>query len=307
LAWQYNLLGLNVHSEIRLAADTSTVAHFDERCSVRVDPSGASIVGEETELVALLGSGDDGYAVHRAGKALVARFGRDVVIVVEPDQGLLRVTGPAEALAYVVPNAGLALYLIARGHWTLHGSAVGWRQEAHAILGPSKAGKTTVAALLCGAGAQLVTDDTLRVGNSGPSMLCWGGTRRLRLRPSAVEVLKCISGASSRVSEDGRLVVPLPSSERNTWPLASLCFPVISEAVRTPELAPLSRIAALARLSEATRVRGLRERRLLERQFRALSDVVRTVRAFEIRLPWGPPFDRSWGESLLSALPPVVL
>jgi hypothetical protein len=57
----------------------------------------------------------------------------------------------------------LAHALAADGFLALHASAVEVDGRALAIIGPSGMGKSTLAALLCAAGAALVADDVLRV------------------------------------------------------------------------------------------------------------------------------------------------
>lgn len=301
--WHYDLLGLSVRSEIRLAADEVSAPLTRELCEVELAVPSDTSGFAQAELIARLGSDGEGYEVRRSNGLLLARFlDGAVLLAVDIERGKLRASGDPEALAYVIPNAGLALYLIARGSSVLHASAVEWRGRAHAVLGGTQAGKTTVAALLCGAGAALVTDDTLRVHVENSSVTCWGGTRSLRLRPSSSEVARCLPEAPSAPSGDGRVVLRVPCAKLAQWTLDSLWFPRADAAVKRPELVALPRSTALERLLEATRLRGLSEPTLLAQQFRVLAELARSLPAFEARLPWGPPFECGWGEVLLRSL-----
>lgn len=299
---RYDLLGLNVRSELPLAAEQSADGVYQEQLQVRLGLSSDPASFADGELVARLGNGADGYEVRRAAGLLLARFGESALLAIDPNRGLLRAAGSPDLLAYVVPNTGLALYLMARGSSVLHASAVEWRGRVHAVLGATKAGKTTLSALLCAAGATLVTDDTLRVAlEEGGHVTCWGGTRRLRLRPSAAEVVTCLPVAPLSHSPDGRVVLDVPLPKVSPWRLQSLWFPRPGHDVLRPDLVPLTRSAALERLLEAARVRGLCEPALLAAQFRRFAALARSLPAFEARLPWGPPFQASWGQTLLGA------
>jgi hypothetical protein len=91
-------------------------------------------------------------------------------------------------------------------------------------------------------------------------------------------------------------VLEVTTSDNATGSLASLWFPRPAAGVGEPVLVPLSQRAALERLLEAARVRGLCERGLLTRQFERLAALARVL----------PPFDPRWGTALLSGLAPAL-
>ena len=69
----------------------------------------------------------------------------------------------------------------------LHASAVAVDGIGLAFVGQSGRGKSTVAALMCVDGAELVTDDVLTV-DPGPPVRCQGGASELRLRAAAAHL-----------------------------------------------------------------------------------------------------------------------
>jgi len=301
--WNYELLGLGVRSELRLDAEESLtpLSLGYDRCEVRLERETDARAFAGSELVARLGSGADGYEIRRSSGVLLAQFGDHTRLAIDVAAGVLHASGDPAALPYVIPNAGLSLYLVARKHLMLHASAVEHGGRAHALLGPSHSGKTTLAALLCAAGATLFSDDTLRV-RVAPPVVVWGGTRSLRLRPSAVELAHALPGAARGLSRDGREVLVVPAPKASELGLASLWFPRPAREVTRPELVPVVPSAALERLLACTRLRGLTDRALLAEQFRDLGELARSVPAFEARVPWGPPFDARWGEALLQSV-----
>jgi len=83
----------------------------------------------------------------------------------------------------------LATALHARGVMTLHGSAVEIDGAAIAFLGPKFHGKSTLSMALTGAGARLLTDDTLPV-EAGEPPLAWPGVHSVRLFADAAGRLR---------------------------------------------------------------------------------------------------------------------
>jgi len=112
--------------------------------------------------------------------------------LVAPDGRRVRGAPPAArsrrwerlVLAQALPLAALM-----QGREVFHASAVELCGRAVAFLGPSGAGKTTVAAFLIARGARLVTDDVLAVDVAGETV--WGhrGGAIVRVDPSALRRL----------------------------------------------------------------------------------------------------------------------
>jgi hypothetical protein len=78
-------------------------------------------------------------------------------------------------------NFVLSTALTLQGEEPLHSTVVDLGGRAVGLLGPSGAGKSTLAAYLIGAGADLVTDDMLRVEFADGALLAHPGPYRLKL------------------------------------------------------------------------------------------------------------------------------
>lgn len=255
--------------------------------------------------VARIGNQDSGYEIRRAGdSSYVARFGRTGALRIHVGLGRIEILENSAALRHIAVNLGLAMYLVARGECVLHAAAFSWQGHAHALIGRSRTGKSTLNAILCWSGALAVSDDTLRARLSPDESLCFGGTVSMRLRPSASE-LAVLTGTIPTVSLDGRTVLTLPTSTRAQEPLASIWFANYDSSVTEPELVPLSRSQTFQRLIDGIRIRGLIDPSLMQRQLSALATLGERLPAFEARVPCGPPFKKMWGERLLAQLSSV--
>src|SRR5205814_10285764 len=93
-------------------------------------------------------------------------------------------------LSVLLGSAILSLVVSAQTGPVLHASAVEANGRAVALLAPSGGGKSTVAALLCRAGARLVTDDTLRTAVESGTAWAFRGTNVIRLRPATADAIE---------------------------------------------------------------------------------------------------------------------
>ena len=107
-------------------------------------------------------------------EVIVARDGRTVVCAALG--AVDRRTFEANLMNFVL---GTSLTL--QGEEPLHSTVVDLGGRAVGLLGPSGAGKSTLAAFLISRGADLVTDDMLRVQFVGDSLLAHPGPYRLKL------------------------------------------------------------------------------------------------------------------------------
>jgi len=118
----------------------------------------------------------------------VARYaavgGREVVIDAEPG------ARPEDLLLYLT-GAAFGAILHQRGVFPLHGSAVLVGGEAVALAGPSRAGKSTLAAALSHRGHTLVTDDVAALVRLPDGRVgVWAGAARVKLDPDALAVVQ---------------------------------------------------------------------------------------------------------------------
>jgi hypothetical protein len=178
--------------------------------------------------------------------------------------------------------------LTLRGTTILHASAVAVDGGALAFVGQSGRGKTTVAALLCVAGAELVTDDVLAV-RPGPPVTCIGGSSELRLREGAATLAG--DAASTRTTEDERLALTVPHAPVAAMPLRAVVIPRPSREATSLEVARLEPATAIVAFLAFPRVYGWNRRDVLQRDFGVFAALVDQVPVYTATIPWGPPFD----------------
>lgn len=105
----------------------------------------------------------------------------------EPERSAVR----TDVLGRVLP-----VTLHAAGVFCLHGSAVAWGGAAVAFVGPKRHGKSTLAAVLAGRGARLLSDDVIAV-TAAPCPLVLPGVASVRLRDDSLALVE----GGSRVSK----------------------------------------------------------------------------------------------------------
>jgi hypothetical protein len=107
-------------------------------------------------------------------EASISRDGRTAVC---------RMLGEVEQRAFEANllNFVVSASLTLRGEETLHATVLDIDGCAVGVLGRSGAGKSTLAAFLISRGADLITDDMLRVGFAGNTVLAYPGPYRLKL------------------------------------------------------------------------------------------------------------------------------
>jgi hypothetical protein len=149
------------------------------------------------------------------------------------------------------PILGRALRL--RGIPCLHATALDAGGRAVALLGPSRAGKSTLAAALVRAGCRLLGDDMAALSPADGGFLVHPGQSRLRLWADAAA---CLSpgAAPARVwpgiGELEKFVLPLGSADARPLPLAAVYVlqprdPRLDAPV-TADMDPPRRLVALA-------------------------------------------------------------
>lgn len=91
------------------------------------------------------------------------------------------------AFSAYVGNFAVSASLLMQGEELLHSTVVRYRDAGLGLLGPSGAGKSTLTAHLLGLGAELVTDDMLRITERGGVMYAEPGQPRLKLFEEAAK------------------------------------------------------------------------------------------------------------------------
>lgn len=205
-------------------------------------------------------------------------------------------------LPLFVQGGVLAHALMAEGRLTLHASAVERGGRALALVGPFGTGKSTLTALLCAAGARLVSDDTLRIDPSSGGAVCFPGTNRIRLAHNAKALGGEVHGADLRTTVDGRTSVLPPRVVESSVELASVLFPSPSSEARELEIELLHGSDGLVELLRCPRLAGWRATEPVVRLFELSAGVADSVAAFRATVPWGPPFQPGLAMRLLSAV-----
>ncbi len=262
-------------------------------------PAGAPVA----ELVA---EGRRWYTAAAGEEAFRLRFHGVCDIVISRSLQTVRCHPDPSSDDGVVPIllAGTTLAFIQglRGRCVLHASAVEVAGMAVGLLGHSGGGKSTTAALLCAAGARLVTDDALvLVPEGAPS--CLAGTSSLRLRPAAWPVRELFaSSPPSRLTADGRLAIYPQRSEAASLPLGAIVVPRPSRTARRVTARALTAADAFMQLARNPRIAGWRLDEPRLRQFQQLNRIVADVPLAIVDVPWGPPFEKRAAVELLETL-----
>lgn len=296
---KYELHGLIVESDLTIAAAPSDsdpdviieshIAAFDPGV-----PDGHLLAGDPDGQWASLVDTDTGLIVHVPG---VCRF--------TIDRSLARVgctIAPAAdpGMAAILASGNLIATLLGlRGIGVLHASAVCFpdRQEAGiAIAGPSGMGKSTLAAMLCDAGAALISDDVLRLDET---LRCYRGGAHIRLRESAAALAGPASGPAT---PDGRILVRPPVAA-DRIPLRAVVLPRPSRDRSAVEVRTLPAAEAAAELIRCSRIMGWRHRDAMRAQFELATRIAAAVPVIEAHIPWGPPFEPRIVAQLRAALP----
>ena len=211
----------------------------------------------------------------------------------EADRGLIPVFLEGSVLAHAATAEGLLV---------LHASAVEVEGRALAIVGHPGAGKSTLAALLCAAGARLVADDALRVDATASGTVCFPGALGLRLRPAAAGVRAELRGAAAEETADGRTAVLPARAADAPLDLAGVLVPELSRGAARLDVRRLDAMEALRELLSYPRLIMWRAREPIAQLFDLTAGVATELPVYRARLPWGPPFEPRLAERLLAEL-----
>jgi hypothetical protein len=181
--------------------------------------------------------------------------------------------GTSEAtLRHILLDGVLPLFMNLLGRDALHATAVATRAGVVAFVGPTGAGKSTLAGSFVQRGIPLFCDDCLVLEEHGQIVGIpgyWG----LRLWPDSRQAL--------RVGGDGHVPPDFKSRSlasraaellcREAMPLVRVYHLTREPGVREPRIEPLMGRQAIARLIEAAYRLDVSDKAMLARQFRLLS------------------------------------
>ncbi len=283
----YPLLGVSLGTDVRFDEDEGPVTgeRFEFRaCTPRPIPDRPPV----GEVLAYRRSGGSDYSIVRGPGTVTVRFHSTCDFVV--DEALTTGTITPSPVAHpelpglLLGGAVLSAMLNLRGRVVLHASAVEVGDRAIVFVGGSGSGKTTVAALLCAAGARLVADDTLGIVQTAEDTTCCRGSRWLRLRPGA-SWLASVAAAGSRVSFDGRVCV---RPERMVAPSAHIGVIAMLIAAPSGDLPAVTRLTGTDSMKEllaSHRLAGWRCPSVESQQLRLLASLARKTPVVSLRVP----------------------
>lgn len=292
--YRYRVYGLVIESELRLTSveelaggegrPAITLAFASPDHFRAIAPDRASDPDDWIEHVVL---GDGSVYVKADGvfETLISADGRNVICRALGD--IDQRSFEANLLNFVV-SASLTL----QGEETLHSTVVEIDGRAVGLLGLSGAGKSTLAAFLISRGADLITDDMLRVSFAGGALLAHSGPYRLKLLdepgkrflPTAMAD-GYFNSLSGKVMVQPREHVP---SHRGSIPLAALFHLGHPDDQPDIEGVSCSRLDGvdLARvIISSTMDTRYAEPSRLARQIQFAARVARTLPIYELRYP----------------------
>jgi hypothetical protein len=301
----YLLYGLRLATDLPVGAAREAVAGVPELTVLRGGDLAAGYVPPTGEVWAEADFGN-GYGVRLArcdaGWSLFYPQTGEFRIAADLSTGTAHaLPGRSEMLPLLLAGSVLSWVLNLRGAPVLHASAVERHGQGLAFIGASGMGKTTLATLLCGAGARLITDDVLHLAREGEEFLCHHGTGELRLRAGAAGLAEAFSDVPTDRSADGRVTLQ-PAATRGALPkLCGLVIPRPSRELTALAVTRLSGVEASFFLNGSARVFGWRQDEPLRRQFAFFAQIAGRVPVFRLGVPWGPPFPPGLAEEIFTA------
>lgn len=247
------------------------------------------------------------YSLFDVGKeGYFYRFHDLVDIQISDDQRHLecRLVAGAEAEMLPVILAGnvMSALMLLHGQVVLHASAVERDGEAVAMVGNPGAGKSTLAAIACVAGAHLVTDDVLRVKpDTAGEPMCFRGAAALRIRPQSKSLAAEIKRLESS-SADGRHLMESPPTTLDTLPLRAIAVPRLRDPQHPLRRTALSRKSALLTLLRFPRVQNWQDPATSAQHFQLHSSLVGRLPVYELEVPRDIAVDGDWPRRILDLL-----
>jgi hypothetical protein len=166
-----------------------------------------------------------------------------------------------------------------RGHEVFHASAVRVGDGAVAVIGPSGAGKTSIAVQLVLRGAGFITDDVLALERTGTDVLAHPGASIASVRPAERDVIPRSSwrALGTVLGHHDKTYVELPR-EPEPWPLRAIYYLVPGDGSAAGDIAPIS--PDPRRLLASTFVLSVQTPKRLRNQLEVCADLARTARTY---------------------------
>lgn len=306
------LYGLRVHSELALHQERGLDDEAPADVTIRMgEPIPATEQPPDGTILLDLVLAKRMYCASRHDDGTYTfRCHRVCDFVISEDLGEVTVRmmeGGEPDLAAVLATGTLLSFILAiQEHIVLHASAVQVDDFVVAFVGMSGMGKSTMAALMCADGAELITDDVLRLDlhDDGPPT-CHLGATELRLRKGADELSdRFVADVETRHTRDDRHALRLTGSRSDNLPLRGIVIPRPhhDDSHTTLTLDHLDPKDAMLTLIRFPRILGWQDPAVLGRHFHELGDVTAKVPVYIANMPWGPPFPADVAERLLEVI-----
>lgn len=165
------------------------------------------------------GSGEKWLSIGTSGSDTLLRFSGEADFLVRPNHRKIEISASPElepsGLQHLLLNQVIPRYLCSEGYLVLHASAVSMNGAGVLFVGPSGSGKSSLAALLCQAGASLIADDATPIHQlASGDLRILASEAPLRLNPDSAEAL---GGSNSSAGEftRGKHALPSPTAKRS--------------------------------------------------------------------------------------------
>jgi hypothetical protein len=280
---RYAVYGLAVESAFRLGTlPPATTGAPADVCILRARPdafAGFDATASETTWYRREALADGGVylALPDVLQAIIGADGRVAHCAPAPE-------GDPRSFEANVLNFVLTAVLTLQGEEPLHATVVRLDGRAIGFLGDSGAGKSTLAAFLLAEGAELVTDDMLRIAYDGSGAMAYRGPPRLKLFDEQAWLLPAAARGAAFNPVSGKRLVEVASPLDDRLPLAALFW--LDEApVDAVTARPVQGAEALKILLAATLHRDHRPPKRIERQLGALARLAKAVPMFALAYP----------------------
>jgi hypothetical protein len=303
-SYRYRAHGIRIESEFVLPGLGLSEDRLPADLMVRSSSEKAEPAGPEESVVATVDVAGRGLRVCFNGHRYRLEFG-EIAVMTLADHGrdLTVHTNLANhaIVPWLVVGSPVALALAVRGHLVLHASSVRAGDDALVLCAPSGGGKSTMAALMCAAGATLISEDTSRMARVGASWNVHVGSGQLRLRHSK----ESVSGLfpTHRVSDSGdeRQLVDL-SGDDGCFGVGALVIVTLDRSADTTTVTEIEPLAALRLVLGSLRLQGLCDSVLLAQSFDSVATLVGDVPTRLLRVPWRGILDPALGTHALRML-----
>jgi hypothetical protein len=283
---RYAVYGLTVESAFPLG--TLPSPQHDGRADVRILRAphstfagfDASVSETTWYRRAVLSDGSIYLGIPDALQAIISADGRTARCAPAPE-------GDPRSFEANVLNFVLTAALTLQGEEPFHATVVRVDDRAVGLLGDSGTGKSTLAAFLLAEGAELVTDDMLRIVYEAGEPMAWRGPPRLKLFDEQARLLLPAALRDAAFNPmSGKLLVETAASRDAGVPLSALFW--LDEASPVDETVSVRRVQgveAIRILLASTLHRDHRPPDRIERQLRVLERLAKAVPLFAVAYP----------------------